>query len=318
MGDDGLDALVSGVGGGARTGQHGAGVEDVEPLVLHGAHIEVVHRHDHEDVQIVFAAVDLLVPAHGLLQAVHGVLQLADVFRFDVDAQGHVATAAGAIAVFHGPEVTGHQGEQIGRLGERIFPGGPVTSALGIATGHGIAVGEQDRVLAPVGLHRGGEDAHHVRPVQVVGDLAEALGLALGAEHGAGDVQSFEGGIAFRMDAYRGLEHEGLALRLQGQAARLDLVVARRQGLVVQRHRQQFQFLPVQHQRRQARATRRVALQAQLGMHQGLVVMQLEAEAGFLDEVLGRLVVLQVDGLGLVGAHGLRPYISAAEADTAS
>jgi hypothetical protein len=63
-----FDPLVRGVGGGSA-GQHGAGVEDVEALVLHGAHVEVVDRDDHEDVQVVFAAVDLFVPAHGLLQA---------------------------------------------------------------------------------------------------------------------------------------------------------------------------------------------------------------------------------------------------------
>lgn len=32
------------------------GVEDVERLVLHGAHVEVVHRHDVEQVQVVLQA----------------------------------------------------------------------------------------------------------------------------------------------------------------------------------------------------------------------------------------------------------------------
>ncbi|MDR6358444.1 hypothetical protein Q3H58_005115 [Pseudomonas psychrotolerans] len=79
---------------------------------------------------------------------------------------------------------------------------------------------------------------------------------------------------------------------MHGQAAGLDLVVAGRQGLVIEGHRQQFQFLAMQHQGRQASAPRWIALQAQFGVHQGLVIVQLESQPGFLDEVLGRLVVL--------------------------
>jgi hypothetical protein len=39
--DDGLDALEVGVGGGGGRAQQGAGVEDVQALVLHRAHVEV-------------------------------------------------------------------------------------------------------------------------------------------------------------------------------------------------------------------------------------------------------------------------------------
>jgi hypothetical protein len=112
-----------------RPGQHGAGVEDVEALVLHGAHVEVVDRDDHEDVQVVFAAVDLFVPAHGLLQADHGVLALVDVFRLDIDAQRHAAGLAGE-GVFDTPQVTGHQREQVRRFLERVFPGRPVAAVF--------------------------------------------------------------------------------------------------------------------------------------------------------------------------------------------
>ena len=43
-----LHALVVVVGGRARLGEHAGGVEDVEPLVLHGAHVEVVHLKPNE------------------------------------------------------------------------------------------------------------------------------------------------------------------------------------------------------------------------------------------------------------------------------
>jgi hypothetical protein len=180
--------------------QHGAGVEDVEALVLHGAHVEVVDGDDHEDVQVVFAAVDLFVPAHGLLQAVHGVLALVDVFRLDIDAQRHVAVGHGGEGVFDTPQITGHQREQVRRFLERVFPGRPVAAVFARAAGDRVAVGQQHRVAVLLGDHRGGERAHHVRAVEVIGDLAEAFGLALGAEHRAGLVQAFQRGVGFRVD----------------------------------------------------------------------------------------------------------------------
>jgi hypothetical protein len=69
-----------------------------------------------------------------------------------------------------------------------------------------------------LGDHRGGERAHHVRAVEVIGDLAEAFGLALGAEHLAGLVQAFQRGVAFGW-IFTLVSSEALGFRLQGQAA---------------------------------------------------------------------------------------------------
>ncbi len=214
VGDDGLDALVRGIGSGFGAGQHCAGVEDVEALVLHGAHVEVVHRDDHEDVQVVLATVGLFIPLHRLLQAVHGVLALVDVLRLDIDAQRHVAPAHGGEAVFDRPEVTCNQGEQVGRLLERVFPGRPVAAVVLAAAGNRVTVGEQHRIGLLFGAHGGGELAHHVRAVEVISDLAEALGLALGAEHAAGLVQPFQRGVGFRMDHHRSVDDKAFAVRL--------------------------------------------------------------------------------------------------------
>jgi hypothetical protein len=74
-----------------RAGQHELGVEDVEALVLHRAHVEVADGDDHEHVEVVLAAVALLVPAHRALQAEHGVPHLSIVARLDEDLQRHLA-----------------------------------------------------------------------------------------------------------------------------------------------------------------------------------------------------------------------------------
>ena len=101
MGDDRLHPLVGGIHRGVRGGEHTGGVEDVEALVLHRPHVEVLHRHDHVDVQVVLAPERLLVPAHGPLQGAQGVLALADVVRLRVDAQLHAAPALGGEVTLH-------------------------------------------------------------------------------------------------------------------------------------------------------------------------------------------------------------------------
>ena len=67
------------------------------------------------------------------------------------------------------------QGKEIGGLFPRVLP-----FRKTFARSAGIAVGQQDRFL-PFDAHiKGG---HHIRAVRVIGDLAKALGLTLGAIH---------------------------------------------------------------------------------------------------------------------------------------
>jgi hypothetical protein len=60
--DDAGDGVEIGVGRGVRVGQDVARVEDVEALVLHRPEVEIADRDDVEHVEVIFAAIDLLVP----------------------------------------------------------------------------------------------------------------------------------------------------------------------------------------------------------------------------------------------------------------
>ena len=71
MGDDRFDPLEIAVCGGFGRGKHARAVEDIEALVLHRAHVEIVNGDNVENVQIVFASVDLFVPAHRADQRFH-------------------------------------------------------------------------------------------------------------------------------------------------------------------------------------------------------------------------------------------------------
>ena len=234
VGDDGLDALIVAVGRRLRPSQDEFGVEDVEALVLHRAHVEVGNGGDVEDVEVVFKAVDLLVPLHGALEAVHGVGAAILVAAPDPDVQDDVAAGLGGEVVGDGDEVARDQRKEVGRLGVRVFPARPMPAVLALARAGRVAVGEQHRVARLVGRDGDGETRHHVRTVGEVGDAAEAFGLALGEEIAAGGVEAGELGVPVGRDPGFRFEHEDVGGARDGEGAVLaDRVVRVGQGHAV-------------------------------------------------------------------------------------
>jgi hypothetical protein len=85
-----------------------------------------------------------------------------------------------------GHEIAGHEREEIGGFGPRVVPFGPA-----LAAGGGVAVRqEHGQVAFDADLERG----HDVGAVGIEVDLAEPLGLALGAEHDAFALLTFASG----------------------------------------------------------------------------------------------------------------------------
>ena len=128
--DNTFYCLVVGICGGLRQREQELGVEDVEPLVLHGPHVEVVDGHDHEDIEIVLAAIALFVPAHRLLERAHGITALVDVFGLGVDAQIDVTARGSHEAVLHHCQVAGNEREEITGFREWVVPGDAMPTIL--------------------------------------------------------------------------------------------------------------------------------------------------------------------------------------------
>ena len=93
MRDDGLDMGVIAVRRGFLRGEDVFVVEDVEALVLHGAHVEVGDGDDVEHVEIIFPPEDLLVPAHGALQRIERVVSTRFLAALDIDGEIHFLPA---------------------------------------------------------------------------------------------------------------------------------------------------------------------------------------------------------------------------------
>ena len=284
-----LDTGKVHIGGRGRAGQHVLGVEDVEALVLHGPHVEVFHRHDHEALQVQRQAEARLIPGHGGDERVHRVLGLAQVASAHVHLQQMLRTSAAADSLLARHQVGRHQGEQVAGLGKGVVPLGVVASAVERALRHQVAVGQQHRVLFAFRAQRDGEDRHHVRPVDEVGDAAEALGLTLGEEAAAAGVQARQLGVLLRRAGVSDLEGEGVRRRRVVDDEKAVLV-PERHALPVGQHAQQCEVFAVEAQRL-AGCSRRVPLDLHLAGDDGLGGLQVEVEFDRADPEGGWCVV---------------------------
>ena len=95
MADDAFNMLVIAVRRGIGPRQHEFGVKDIQSLVFHCSHVEVVDGDYHVQIQVVFQTVDFLVPAHGVFQGLHGVRAFVDIMLLDKNLQGDTASAHG-------------------------------------------------------------------------------------------------------------------------------------------------------------------------------------------------------------------------------
>ncbi|MCY1167763.1 hypothetical protein D9M73_77360 [compost metagenome] len=88
MADHAFDVGKINVGRRGLVRQHVLGVEDVQALVFHGAHVEVAGGDDHETFQVQRQAKTRLIPGDGVHQRGHGVFGLVEVAGTHIDLQG--------------------------------------------------------------------------------------------------------------------------------------------------------------------------------------------------------------------------------------
>ena len=143
-------------------GQYTTGVKDIQTFILHCTHIEIIHGHDHKNIQIVFTTIALFIPTHGFFQTVHRMLALINILRLHINAQRHFTLTHGREGVFNTPQVTGHHSKQIGRFFKGIFPCHPMTPLVVFTLCYGITIGEQNRVTVFFCMNCRGKATHHI------------------------------------------------------------------------------------------------------------------------------------------------------------
>ena len=281
--DDRLDRGEIVVGGRVRAGEHVHRVEDIEPLVLHRPHVEVVDRDDHEDVEVVLEAVDILVPAHRVLERAHRVAATVEVVGLHVDPQRHLAPRPRRERVLDAFEPARDQREEVARLGERILPHHIPAAVVQGAAIDVVPVREHHRETPRIRGDSGAVPRHHVRAVEKPGDLPEPFRLALRAQVPRRRVESFEGLVRAGPDGDLGVEHERVRGVAEGQRLGRDLDAVPRHRLAVDAHRVGVEPSPVEDQIRR-RGGGGIAPDLELRPHQGPRLVKLEVEVDLVDK----------------------------------
>ena len=209
MRDNRLDPFKVHIGRGFGRRENGGGVEDVQPLIFHRAHVEVIHGNDVEQIKIVFTTINVLVPFHTVFQRLHAKGAFAFVTGAHIEVQVNVAAGFRGEAAGVCDQIARDQSKQVGRLGPGIMPFGGIRAAA-----DGVAVGQQYRMWSVDGY---GKHRHHIGAVGVIGDLAKAFRLALGAIHAVRHIKPLKRGIAHRVDLYLRFPDEGRVRHSAGQ-----------------------------------------------------------------------------------------------------
>ena len=290
------------VRGSGLAGQHELGVEDVQALVLHRAHVEVAGGDDHETFQVQRQAEAGFVPGHRRHQRIHRMFGLIEVTRAHVDLQQVLLAVACGDALLACHQLAGHEGEQVGGFFVRIHPLGEVAAIFEVTAVHQVAVAQQHWVLGLVGAQCDGVAGHHVRAVQEVGDTAETLGFTLGEERVVADVQAHQLGVFSRAAGGEDFEVErAFFCRRQVVQHQLAAVELERCALAVDQHACQVQLVAVQAQGLNGHI--RVAAQRHLVEDAGFCRVEVEAELDRVDPERRGGVVRTVDHRGLSFTH---------------
>ncbi len=290
--DHRLDVLEVGIGRGFRLGQHITRVKNIETFVLHCSHIEVADRDDIENVEVVFEAEHVFVPAHRLFQRRHCMAAFILVTAPHPDGECHALARARREPVANSDEIAGDEREEVRRLGVRIDPFRPVPAVPGLACPGRIAVRQQDREAGLVGGDGRRIARHHIRPVDEISDPAEALGLALGTEIAARHVEAAERGVPLGPDP--GLEVEGEMVWDIGQfepASRGRAPAVLSERLAIERQRDEFEHVAVEPERCGAIVGHGVAAQPQPRFDPRLGIAEVENEVDRVDQKIGGPVV---------------------------
>ncbi len=283
------------VGCGCGIGEYILGVEQIEALVLHRAHVEIVHRDDHVAREIVFAPIALFVPAHGPFERGEGMSRALEIMFFDINLERHRATARRLVFALAAGEPAGDQREQIRGLGEGVFPDGIMTVVGQFAGFDQVAVGKQNRTSVARGLDARGEARKHVRTIQIPGNAPEALGFALGAEIAAGLVQACERRVALGMDAHSRRECEVRRRRINDERVPVRVVAIGGERRAVNGDRKEFQARTIEAECFDAPGVRRVAPEFQFRADRTGILAQFKDEAGTVYEIRRRRIVLDMN-----------------------
>ena len=116
------DRLIILVSGCFRKCKDVTGIEDIEALVFHGPHIEILDRNNVETIKVILPAIAQFVPPHCLYQCIQRVTALSEVSFNSVDSQSNIPTTCGCETILDKPQISCNQCEQVAGFRVRVVP----------------------------------------------------------------------------------------------------------------------------------------------------------------------------------------------------
>ena len=298
--DHAFDPVVIAIGRGLGVGEDVFGVEDVEALVLHRAHVEIADRDDVEQVEIVFAPEHLLVPLHRALEALHRVFGADEIAFAHIDVQLDLAPAHGREVIGPRDQIACNQREEVGRLGPGIVPFGPMCVAVGALT-RAVAIAQQYGELRPRPAHPHGIGAQHIGPVGEEGDPAKPFGFALRAEHAVRGIEPHQLRIVRGIEFGNDSQHMAITRQRNDQIVAIDHMPVARPAVAGERD--QREPVAIQANGRRSGSVG-IALDIQRGGDPRLLQAQLEFHPGRQDQPREGRVILAPDDRWCLGFDG--------------
>ena len=263
------------------------------------------HGDDVEDIEVVFAAEGLFVPAHRRLERLHrpgaAVLLARARHRCRDRPCGPTPWRSGR----DGGKIAGDEREEIGGLGEGIVPHGEVASVHRDRRARtGLPLDSRTGKPSFGASMRTREARHHVGPVEEVGDAAEALGLALRAVDAVRHVEARQRGIGLRIADGHDLEKEGLLRHADdGERARRDHIGVCSERHAIQQDGGQRDVLAVEDQRRARLGAGGVGADGEPAAHPRGHGIEGNLQIDRIDAIRRRAIIRELHRLGRGGCH---------------
>ncbi len=305
MGDHTFDALEIGIGGRLGIRQDIFRVENVQTLVFHRPHVEIINGDDLVLFEIVFESIGLFIPAHGALQRHHGMIAFVAVAFLDKDLQVDHTLRHGHESIFNHRQASGHHGEEVAGLRERILECGEVAPILQLTGTDQVAVGQQHRRRLTVADQGGCETRHDIRSIRIKGDLAKALGFALGAIDATGPIQAFQRGIIVRVNLNQGLQLKRFRHARNRQPLVILDVVTGNQFTAVEANIDQLELAAIQGQCFGRPVKILIGTEPQARAHPGAGGVEFNMQFNRIYQMGRRLIVVQKNSFQVV-VHTIR------------
>ena len=177
-------------------------------------------------------------------------------------------------------------------------------SAVNVSTLEWIAVGQKHRKAVARRLDTHPEARHHIRPVVVIGDAAEALGLALRAEHAVRHVEPGQFRVGGGITRADDLKRKGRWRNAGDGQGRVGYGVrVGRTWLAVDRDTFEGDLFTIENQRCSLRMTGGIEPDRECRDDAGLLRIERDVERHAIDAVRSRLVILKQCRSRRVGIH---------------